>query len=264
MAHELRGIVALVTRPEGQGAALAAAIRDAGGQALECPMLGIRPVAQDPVRLGAILSSCSLAIFVSTNAVSAALRAMREAGLAWPASLGCLAVGTATRDALLRAGLPAGTADGEAMNSEELLAHPALSAVAGKGIVIFKGEGGRELLGETLTARGARVEACALYRRVLPSGAADTLAAVLAAHRVNAFLASSGETLGNLLGLLHRMPAGKVPADACFVVPGERVAAEARQRTPARVVMARNASDAAMLDALAGLAAAPGGKAEHP
>lgn len=150
------------------------------------------------------------------------------------------------------------------MNSEELLAHPALSAVAGKGIVIFKGEGGRELLGETLTARGARVASCALYRRVLPSGAADTLAAVLAAHRVNAFLASSGETLGNLLGLLHRMPAGKVPADACFVVPGERVAAEARQRTPARVVMARNASDAAMLDALAGLAAAPGGKAEHP
>lgn len=72
-------------------------------------MLGIRPVAQDPVRLGAILSSCSLAIFVSTNAVSAALRAMREAGLAWPASLGCLAVGTATRDALLRAGLPAAT-----------------------------------------------------------------------------------------------------------------------------------------------------------
>ena len=188
---------------------------------------------------------------------------LRDAGLAWPASLRCLAVGTATRDALLRAGLDAGMANAEAMNSEELLAHPALASVEGTGIVIFKGEGGRELLGETLRARGARVEECPLYRRVLPEGAADALAALLDAHRVNAFLANSGETLDNLLGLLHRMPAGKVPPEACFVVPGERVAAEARQRTPARVVTARNASDAAMLDALAGLAAAPGGKAEH-
>ena len=80
---------------------------------------------------------------------------------------------------------------------------------------------------------------------------------------MNTFLASSGETLAHLLGLLGRMPAGKVPTEACFVVPGERVAAEARQRVPAPVVMARNASDAAMLEALATFAKAPGGKAEH-
>lgn len=263
MRDELRGVVALVTRPAGQGGALAAAIREAGGEAIECPLLDIRPLPVDAARLAGLLRSSRVAIFISTNAVTAALSAVREAGLAWPPALRCFAVGAATRDALLRAGLDAATGEGEAMNSEALLAHPALADVNGAGIVIFKGEGGREVLAGELRRRGARLEECVLYRRSLPDGAEGLLSSLLGTHRVNVFLASSGETLGNLLGLLHRMPAGKVPREACFVVPGERVAAEARQCVPARVVTARNASDAAMLEALAGLAEATGGKAEH-
>ena len=263
MGHELRGIVALVTRPAGQGAALASAIRAAGGEALECPLLDILPLPLEAATLARLLNESSTAIFISTNAVAAALAAVREAGLVWPPGLRALAVGSATRDALIRAGIAAQAGEGTAMNSEELLCHPALAQVQGQGILIFKGEGGRELLAEALRARGARVEECALYRRSLPDGASALLETLLDSHRVNTFLASSGETLAHLLGLLGRMPAGKVPAEACFVVPGERVAAEARHRVPAPVVMARNASDAAMLEALATLAKAPGGKAEH-
>ncbi len=263
MGHELRGIVALVTRPAGQGAALASAIRAAGGEALECPLLDILPLPLEAATLARLLTESSTAIFISTNAVAAALAAVREAGLVWPPGLRALAVGSATRDALIRAGIAAQAGEGTAMNSEELLCHPALAQVQGQGILIFKGEGGRELLAEALRARGARVEECALYRRSLPDGASALLETLLDSHRVNTFLASSGETLAHLLGLLGRMPAGKVPTEACFVVPGERVAAEARQRVPAPVVMARNASDAAMLEALATLAKAPGGKAEH-
>ncbi len=262
MAHELRGVVALVTRPAGQGAALAGAIRAAGGEALECPLLEIRSVAVDEALLASVLRTSGTAIFISTNAVSAALAAVRDAGLAWPPALRCLAVGAATRAALRRAGLAAESSEGSAMNSEELLRHPALSDVQGQGIVIFKGEGGRELLAEALRARGARVEERALYTRLLPESAPEALRSLLRLHHVNAFLASSGETLAHLLGLLDRMPAGTVPPEAFFVVPGERVAAEARQRVPAPVVMARNASDAAMLEALLTRVAAPGGKAE--
>ena len=263
MGHELRGIVALVTRPAGQGAALASAIRAAGGEALECPLLDILPLPLEAATLARLLTESSTAIFISTNAVAAALAAVREAGLVWPPGLRALAVGSATRDALIRAGIAAQAGEGTAMNSEELLCHPALAQVQGQGILIFKGEGGRELLAEALRARGARVEECALYRRSLPDGASALLETLLDSHRVNTFLASSGETLAHLLGLLGRMPAGKVPTEACFVVPGERVAAQARHRVPAPVVMARNASDAAMLEALATLAKAPGGKAEH-
>ena len=170
MGHELRGIVALVTRPAGQGAALASAIRAAGGEALECPLLDILPLPLEAATLARLLTESSTAIFISTNAVAAALAAVREAGLVWPPGLRALAVGSATRDALIRAGIAAQAGEGTAMNSEELLCHPALAQVQGQGILIFKGEGGRELLAEALRARGARVEECALYRRSLPDG----------------------------------------------------------------------------------------------
>lgn len=261
MPHELRGVVALVTRPAGQGDALAAAIRHRGGCALECPLLAIQPLAPDPLALAAQLAQSQIAIFISTNAVFCALAAVRAAGLVWPPSICCLAVGSATREALRREGLAASDAGGEVMNSEELLGHPALAAVTGRRIVVFKGEGGREFLAAELRARGAVVEECALYRRELPGDASAVLERQLDANRINVFLANSGETLANLLGLLGGMPAGKVPDGAVFVVPGERVAAEARWPSQARVVTARNASDAAMLEALEGIAQALGGKA---
>ncbi len=263
MPDELRGVVALVTRPAGQGDALAAAIRHRGGRALECPLIAIQPLASDPLALAEQLSQCQIAIFISTNAVSCALAAVRAAGLVWPPAICCLAVGSATRDALRREGLAASDAGGEVMNSEELLRHPALAAASGLRVLVFKGEGGREFLAAGLRARGAVVEECALYRRELPADASVVLERLLDANRVNVFLANSGETLANLLGLLEGMPAGKVPGGAFFLVPGERVAAEARWPSQARVVTARNASDAAMLEALEGIAQALGGKAEQ-
>ena len=144
-----------------------------------------------------------------------------------------------------------------------MLPHPALAAASGLRGLVFKGEGGREFLAAGLRARGAVVEECALYRRELPADASVVLERLLDANRVNVFLANSGETLANLLGLLEGMPAGKVPGGAFFLVPGERVAAEARWPSQARVVTARNASDAAMLEALEGIAQALGGKAEQ-
>ena len=56
----------------------------------------------------------------------------------------------------------------ERFDSEALLALPELETVAGKRIAIFRGEEGRELLGDTLRARGASVEYVACYRRVQP------------------------------------------------------------------------------------------------
>jgi uroporphyrinogen-III synthase len=263
MPDELRGIVALVTRPAGRGDALAAAIRHRGGRALECPLLAIQPLTSDPPALAEQLAQCQIAIFISTNAVSCALAAVRAAGFIWPPAICCLAVGSATRDALRREGLAASDAGGEVMNSEELLRHPALAQASGLRVLVFKGEGGREFLAAELRARGAVVEECALYRRELPADASVVLERLLDANRVNVFLANSGETLANLLGLLEGMPAGKVPGGAFFLVPGERVAAEARWPSQVRVVTARNASDAAMLEALEGIAQALGGKTEQ-
>jgi uroporphyrinogen-III synthase len=260
MREDLAGIRALVTRPAAQAAALAAAVRAAGGQAWEFPLLEIAPLDAGDVQANAAvadtlreLASFDLAIFISGNAVRELLARLRGSGRDWPARLACLAVGSATARSLREAGIDCASA-ATAMDSEELLAHAAIAAVASRRIVIFKGVGGRELLARELAARGARVTECALYRRRLPATSAAELLGALRAHAVNALLLSSGEALANLLGLLGGNAAGTIAPELVVVTPGERLAGQARAAGFRTVEVAANATDAAMLAALRRLA----------
>jgi uroporphyrinogen-III synthase len=261
MGDALAGIRALVTRPAGQGASLAAAIRADGGEAWEFPLLEIVPldvgdaqaqaVAADTLRT---LGSFDVAIFVSGNAVGQLLARLQALGLCWPARLRALALGRATARRLRDAGIDCASGTG-AMDSEELLANEALAAVAGRRIVIFKGMGGRELLARELAARGADVTECALYRRRMPATSRAELGEALRARAVNVLLLSSAEALANLLGLLGGDVAGTIAPELVVVAPGERVADRARAGGLRAVHAAANATDAAMLAALARLAA---------
>lgn len=261
MDAPLAGIRALVTRPAGQAAALAQAIRAAGGFALELPLLEIEPLGADDhagrAALAATLDALdryAIAIFVSSNAVRMLLAELQRAARSVPATLRCVAVGGATARCLREAGIDC-SAGAAAMDSEELLAHPALAAVGGQRIVIFRGVGGREHLARELAARGARVDCCALYRRRAPALAPGELPALLARERIDALLLSSGEGLANLLALLGEEAAGTIAARIAVVTPGERVAALARAAGFTNVHAAVNATDVAMLAALGAVAA---------
>ena len=69
------------------------------------------------------------------------------------------AVGESTAAALSQAGAAAVLWPVDGASSEALLALPELdeTAVVGATILIVRGEGGRQLLGDTLSKRGARV-----------------------------------------------------------------------------------------------------------
>ncbi|WP_240096584.1 uroporphyrinogen-III synthase [Thermomonas flagellata] len=151
----------LSLRPAGQHAGLRRAAARAGGRLLALSPLAIVPAGEAAVRAAlAQALACPRVVVTSANAVAAAaalapLRARR--GQVW------LAVGSSTRRALARIGIPALAP--QRMDSEGLLALPALQDVAGLHIGLLTGRGGRDRLLPALRARGAIPVRADLYAR---------------------------------------------------------------------------------------------------
>jgi uroporphyrinogen-III synthase len=233
-AAPLAGKRIVITRPASQSEQLARLVREAGGEPLCVPAIEIRPL-EDPAPFHALarrLADFELAIFVSRNAVRSALELL--AGRPWPARLRVATVGQGSREELERHGFAGVIAPAAQSDSEALLALPELHDVRGRRIVIFRGDGGRQLLGDELGRRGAAVEYAACYRRVRPAG--EGLAA-LWARGVDAVAFSSAEGLANFVEMLGEGAIAKLAAVALFV-PHERVAREAGRRGLPRAVIA--------------------------
>jgi uroporphyrinogen-III synthase len=250
-AKPLAGIRVLVTRPAAQAQRLAELIEQAGGEAIRFPALEIVP-PRDMTALNRVLADIAhfdLAIFISPNAVVHGL-APRKAHGGMPPRMAIAAIGRGTAKALAEAGVGNVILPATGSDSEALLALPQLNDVAGKRIVIFRGEGGRELLGDTLRARGAEVVYAECYRRVRPATDAAPLAARLAAGGLDIVTVTSIQTLNNLHGMLDLPSRGRLRRLPIAVV-GNRQAAACRALGWAREpIVAHDASDEAILAAL--------------
>lgn len=222
-----RGIV--VTRPVAQAGPLAGMIRAAGGTPIIFPVLEILDTADIQPLVDAIdrLDSFYLAIFISPNAV---LRAMNQiaARRAWPVGLRAAAIGKGSVKELKRFGIVKVIAPTRVYDSERLLELPQLQAVTGQRIVIFRGEGGRELLGDTLAARGASVEYVECYRRARPRADAAPLLRAWARNEVHAVLVTSSEGLRNLFEMIGKLGQSWLRRTP-LLVPHPRIAAAARE-----------------------------------
>ncbi|ANE75197.1 uroporphyrinogen-III synthase [Dickeya solani] len=157
----------LVTRPSPAGEQLVARLRMAGLQAYHSPLIEFFPGSELP-QLPAMLQALrpgDLVFALSQQVVEYADPALSRAGTGWPKALTYFAVGRST-------GLALHTVSGllvhyppERATSETLLQSPALQQVAGKQALLLRGNGGRELLGDTLQQRGAQVRYCECYQR---------------------------------------------------------------------------------------------------
>jgi uroporphyrinogen-III synthase len=134
------------------------------------------------------------------------------------------------------------------MDSEGLLALPELAAVAGKRFAIFRGSGGRELLGATLAARGATIDYVSCYRRAKPEAGAAGLEDALRDGRIDAVTLTSREGLDNLWGMLGNEGRARLAEKPAFV-PHPRIAARARELGIAPVIVTPPA-DAGLLTSL--------------
>jgi uroporphyrinogen-III synthase len=238
MKPPLQGKRILVTRPAEQAGDLVARVAAQGGQALRFPLIDIAPPedwrALDEV--AARLETFSLALFVSPNAVAHGLGRLLSRR-PWPERLAAGAIGPGTARALVSAGIGKVIVPQERYDSEALLALSPLQAerVSGHAVLILRGNGGRELLAETLRARGAAVECVACYRRVAARDGA-TLVSLLRNKALDAVALSSSEGLRNLLQLLDTDSREKMFAMPVFV-PHRRIAEEAARQGLRRVVL---------------------------
>ncbi|HET8608287.1 MAG TPA: uroporphyrinogen-III synthase [Burkholderiales bacterium] len=196
-----RGIV--VTRPRAQAEVLARRVHAAGGVPILFPLLEIlEPDAAALASLDVVIERIDrydLAIFVSPNAVAGAMQRIADTcRLPLPPRLRIAAVGPGSARELARFGVGDVIVPQQRFDSEALLALPQLADIAGQRIVIFRGNGGRPLLGDTLVARGAVVEYAECYRRVVPQLDAAPLLDAWKHHRIDAITITSSEGLRNL------------------------------------------------------------------
>jgi uroporphyrinogen-III synthase len=235
-----RGIV--VTRPREHAAGLARLIETAGGRAIVFPAIAIedRPAPAALARLAAF----DLAVFISPTAVDKVF----ARAPAWPPALRAAAVGSGTRRELERRGVQGVLAPESAADSEALLALHELQRVNGTRVVIFRGEGGRSLLGDTLRSRGAEVEYAECYRRARPSADPAPLIDAWGRGALHAVTVSSAEGLENLFAMVGARGAAQLESTPLFV-PHARVAAQA-QRLGVREVLVGGPSDDATLERL--------------
>ena len=241
----LAGLNIVVTRPREQAAQLAQRITQAGGQVILFPLLEISPVADPkPLRtLVARLPEFNLAIFISPNAVCYGMAAIFAAGALSP-TLKIATVGQGSAKALRDLGVGKIIAPQDRFDSEALLALPELQQVAGWRVVIFRGDGGRELLGDTLKARGASVEYAACYQRAKPQ---QNIGMLLAADP-DAITVTSSEALAYLWEMLDSAAKERLAAVPLFV-PHARIA-EAAHKLGWRVVVPTAGGDDGLLEGL--------------
>ena len=246
--NALNGARILVTRPERQAGNLCSLIEQQHGVAVAFPTIDI-VAANDCDRIAATLAHLhrfQWLVFISANAVNFALLA-NGGKIDQFRGVRIAAIGRATARALDAAGLKADLLPEHGSDSDALLATPPMQRVAGQRILIVRGAGGLEKLGQELKHRGADVDTLDVYRRVIPSVDPEPVLDLLRQDRLDLITATSGEALQNLLTMLgekNRSLALAIP----LVVVSDRIRQIAENSGFGRIFVTDSPSDTAILE----------------
>jgi len=241
----------LVTRPRHQSDNLCRLIEARGGQAIRLPTIEIAP--PDDLHKASVLidqlDQYHIAIFISANAVQYAHRLINTHSQ-WPPHLRVAAIGQSTAKQLKQLDLPVDIAPRKHFNSEALLALDEMNTVQDKNIIIFRGQQGRELLGDTLKTRCANVVYANVYQRKMPHYTAQEITAVLDDQTIDIIIATSNEILHNLIKLSQSAQHNNL-LDSHLVVISQRTASLAHElhfKYPATI--AKQANDEGLVAAI--------------
>lgn len=215
----------LVTRPQEQGTALCQRLRETGIPAIHHPLIDTAAGAELPLLLTA-LPTADIIIAVSRNSTLYSDEFLTDRGIKWPEKARYLAVGQKSAHLLSKVcqqkvNYP------EISDSEHLLALSPLQDVKDKQVVILRGNGGRELIFETLAQRGAQVRYIEVYQRKNRPFNAGNLVPEWQQAGVDRLVVTSSSQLAFLLSQLDE-PMRNWLFTLHLFVPSARIEQEAR------------------------------------
>lgn len=257
----LAGRTVVVTRPRDQAASLAEPLEALGAEVLLVPTIRIapRPLDDDVAAALRDLGAYRLVVFTSANAVRvfAGYLARGTEGGAMPRGPAVAAVGPATAAALEKHGMACHLVPDEYV--AEGLAGSLTgtdAAAAGARVLIPCARDARDVLLQTLRARGAVVDVLPIYDTLPADGLAEPAARVEAADYITFTSASTARRLADLLeaaggagggGAARPLAERLAGAHLCSIGPvtsralrdlGLEVAVEAREYTASGLVAA--------------------------
>ncbi|MGM0785410.1 MAG: uroporphyrinogen-III synthase [Pseudomonadota bacterium] len=241
----------LICRPGERARALAAAIQAVGFPVAHVEAMTLETLPETPAMRSAWLDfdHFQRVVVVSPFAGECLAEALDRYWPQLPVGTAWYAVGRATAATLnerlgVRVRVP--PADAGEDTSEALLGLGSLRALDGQRVLLVAGEGGRTLLADALSARGAHVTRLALYRRRLVPPP-PSVAARLADGDFRALVISSGELLQHLARWCTESTLNQP-----LIVSSRRLATLAVNLGFCTPVVASGATPAALADAVAG------------
>lgn len=200
-AKPLQGIGVAITRPTGQAEKLTQLIQDAGGHVIPFPLIEIAPLKDyaDFEKTIRHIADFDWIIFISSNAVHNGMPFLIKQGI--PKSLQFAAIGPTTAQTLANFGIAQVLIPEGRFDSESFLSLPDMHAMQGKKVMIVRGIGGRELLANSLIARGASVSFGECYQRINPQKNCDVLIDAINKKRLHQIVVTSSEAMRYLLDM---------------------------------------------------------------
>lgn len=239
----------LVTRPSHQSENLSCLIEALNGFAVRFPTLAIVPVDDSrPIRnILAQLDKYQWLVFISANAVTMHGYYSDSDKIKKFKSTRIAAIGKATKEALILAGLPVDLVPESAYNSEALLAMPEMQVIKGQRFLIVRGQGGLEDLANTLRSRGADVDYLDVYKRIIPRGDCTQVSLLIEQNKLDVITITSGEALQNLFIMLEKKY-HQLLLQLPLVVVSERIRQLAAEIGFKKIAVTSSPSDNAILE----------------
>ncbi len=252
----LHGIGVLVTRTvaraETRTETLSSLITKHGGRAVIFPVIDIAPPADDGALRSALqqLGEVDLMIFVSVHAVHGVADALKEQRLQIPPHTRVAAVGPKTAKQCERASIEVDFVPRERINSEGLLEELSGFDAAGKNILIFRGQSGRELLKQELESRGASVRYLESYRHQIAAQPPPSVLAEWRKNEIHLAVVGSTAVMDALLQLTAPHHRTLLEATPIFAY-SQRVADYCRSTGfPGKIRIAKKPTDESIVEAI--------------